>query len=48
MGFDPAERGGAAGAEGGLDMRRWASNERILITFWPRAAASPELLAPVG
>jgi plasmid replication initiation protein len=47
MGFDPAER--PAGAAGdGLDVRRWASNERILITFWPRAAASPELLAPVG
>lgn len=34
MSFDPLARE-AIEAEG-LDGRRWASNERILITFWPR------------
>ena len=43
MSFDPQERS-AAEAEG-LDGRRWASNERILVTFWPRCAQPAELLA---
>lgn len=40
MGFDPKDR--AALAEDGLETRRWASNERILVGFWPRG----DLLAP--
>lgn len=43
MSFDPAGR--ETPAEDGLDARRWASNERILIAFWPRDMAPPELLA---
>mgnify|MGYP000856861764 FL=1 len=42
MSFDPADKDAAQ--ESGLDGRRWASNERILVTFWPRSAADPELL----
>lgn len=34
MSFDPKERGQAR--EDGLDDRRWATNERILVSFWPR------------
>jgi hypothetical protein len=42
MNFDPADK--EAALENGLDGRRWASNERILVTFWPRSAADPNLL----
>ncbi|MDX6750686.1 replication initiator protein A [Geminicoccaceae bacterium 1502E] len=42
MSFDPKER--AAAEKSGLDGRRWASNERILVSFWPRGQKAPELL----
>ena len=43
MSFDPKDR--SAAEADGLDGRRWASNERILVTFWPRCAQPAELLA---
>ncbi|SNB66516.1 Replication initiator protein A [Arboricoccus pini] len=36
MNFDPRER--EAVAQDGLDARRWATNERILVNFQPRAS----------
>ena len=36
MSFDPKDETQAR--EGGFDSRRWASNERILVSFWPRSA----------
>lgn len=44
MSFDPNSRGGAE-AEG-IDARRWATNERILVLFWPRSQPATPLLAP--
>lgn len=41
MGFDPEAQEGAG--EDGLDARRWASNERILVCFWPRGMARGEI-----
>jgi plasmid replication initiation protein len=38
MSFDPRDRGDS-GANG-LDTRRWATNERIIVSFWPRSDAS--------
>jgi plasmid replication initiation protein len=40
MSFDPQSR--AAIEEAGEDARRWASNERILVAFWPRGLGSAE------
>jgi hypothetical protein len=40
MSFDPMSRGGIE--EAGEDARRWASNERILVAFWPRRAGPAE------
>lgn len=48
MGFDPAEQRAAAAAADGVGARRWASNERILVAFWPRAGEPPDLLPPPG
>lgn len=44
MSFDPKERPSAE--RSGLDGRRWSSNERILVCFWPRGQEAPELLPP--
>ena len=44
MSFDPKSRG-TAEAEG-IDARRWATNERILVLFWPRTQPATPLLAP--
>jgi plasmid replication initiation protein len=44
MSFDPRDQEGAE--EDGLDARRWAANERILVSFWPRGGVAPELLEP--
>jgi plasmid replication initiation protein len=41
--FDPAERSEREG--GGVDVRRWASNDRIIVCFWPRSMSQPELTA---
>jgi hypothetical protein len=30
----------------GIDARRWATNERILVLFWPRTQPATPLLAP--
>jgi plasmid replication initiation protein len=38
MSFDPKDR--AKAREDGLDDRRWATNERILVSFWPRGPAA--------
>lgn len=35
MSFDPADR--EAAEDDGFDGRRWASNERIIVSFWPRS-----------
>ena len=43
MSFDPQARESLE--EDGVDTRRWASNERILVAFWPRSLVAPELLA---
>ena len=43
MSFDPQAR--ELLEEDGVDTRRWASNDRILIAFWPRSLVAPELLA---
>lgn len=43
MSFDPKSR--AEVEEAGADARRWASNERILVAFWPRDGAPPALPA---
>lgn len=40
MSFDPQSR--AAIEEAGEDARRWASNERILVAFWPRGLGRAE------
>ena len=40
MSFDPQSR--AAIEEAGEDARRWASNERILVAFWPRGLGMAE------
>jgi hypothetical protein len=42
MSFDPKERPDDA------DPRRWASNERILVAFWPRGTAGCDLLPPTA
>lgn len=44
MSFDPKER--AEAQRNGMDGRRWSSNERILVCFWPRGQQGPELLLP--
>ena len=36
--FDPADRDAAE--DDGFDGRRWASNERIIVSFWPRSQAT--------
>jgi hypothetical protein len=46
MSFDPSLR--ELVEEDGLDGRRWASNERILIAFWPRGMTPPGSLAAPG
>jgi plasmid replication initiation protein len=46
MSFDPGLRDLVE--EDGLDGRRWASNERILIAFWPRGMSPPGPLAAGG
>jgi plasmid replication initiation protein len=46
MSFDPALR--ELVEEDGLDGRRWASNERILIAFWPRGMSPPGSPAATG
>jgi plasmid replication initiation protein len=44
MSFDPKDRPQAR--DDGLDDRRWATNERILVSFWPRGqGAAPQLPA---
>lgn len=46
MSFDPKDKDEAE--EDGLDARRWATNERILVSFWPRGTTPPELLEPIA
>ncbi len=46
MSFDPAQQEEAE--ENGLDSRRWATNERILVSFWPRGGRPPEILPPAS
>jgi plasmid replication initiation protein len=43
MSFDP--KGKDQAKEDGLDGRRWATNERILVAFWPRSQPACEILA---
>src|SRR5919205_663420 len=43
MSFDPSAR--ELAEDESVDARRWASNERILIAFWPRSLGAPELVA---
>ena len=40
MSFDPKDK---VAAEEGIDTRRWATNERILVAFWPRGTGPLEL-----
>ena len=42
MSFDPRGRGEVE--EDGIDARRWATNERILVSFWPRGGSLLETL----
>ena len=42
MSFDPRGRGEVE--EDGIDARRWATNERILVSFWPRGGSLLESL----
>jgi len=44
MSFDPADREDAE--RNGFESRRWSTNERILVSFWPRHRRPPEILAP--
>ena len=37
-------QGQSAAEADGLDARRWATNERILVAFWPRSG-KPEMLS---
>ena len=46
MSFDPKDKGELD--EDGMEPRRWASNERILVSFWPRGCGAPELLAALA
>lgn len=47
MSFDPKDR--AQARADGLDDRRWATNERILVTFWPRTqGATLDLTLPAA
>jgi hypothetical protein len=41
MSFDPRSRGDV---DDGIDARRWATNERILVSFWPRGGSLLETL----
>ncbi len=43
MNFDPRDR--ARMEDSGLDGRRWSSNSRIIVTFWPRAQIGTDFLA---
>jgi plasmid replication initiation protein len=43
MSFDPKDRPEAE--VDGLDARRWATNERIIVSFWPRSQPAVPLLA---
>jgi plasmid replication initiation protein len=44
MSFDPKDKGETGGD--GMGGRRWSSNERILVSFWPRSQSVPELVGP--
>ncbi len=46
MSFDPKDK--QAAAEEGFDSRRWSTNERILVSFWPRGQRPPEIIAPLA
>lgn len=42
MSFDPQDKEEASGD--GMEGRRWSSNERILVSFWPRSQSAPDLV----
>lgn len=45
MSFDPRDKDEFA--DGGFESRRWASNERIIVTVWPRAEPPAQVLEPL-
>ncbi|MCB1883253.1 MAG: replication initiator protein A [Geminicoccaceae bacterium] len=46
MNFNPRDRQ-ADGDADAFEGRRWASNERIIVSIWPRAETLPEVLEPL-